>query len=160
MDVSDIGHPDLIYGVYFHISDHVRTDPESVIAVGCSYPSLPGAALQSLLPHDPGNLLVVDSQSLTMKLLCYSAIPIAGKLQTDIANAGFQALIRSFFFILVVKTPPGQIHQFTPPLNAFDKGAILGNELSLFSVCFRLLHTSFFKNSFSRVTLPSRRSSS
>jgi hypothetical protein len=160
VDVGDIGYPDLIYAGYFDISDQVRIDPEPVIAVRRSHPFLPGTTLQSLLSHDPGYFLVVDSPSFPLELQGDSPIPVSGKLQADIADSGFQNLLGRFLLLLMVKTSPGQIHEFAPPLNALDKGAILGNELSLFSVRLRLFLTALFKNSFSRVTLPSKHSSS
>jgi len=160
MNVGDIGNPDLIYGGYFDVSDQVRIDPEPVIAVRCFHPFLPGTALQSLLPHDPGHLLVVDSPSFLVELQRNPSVSVTGKLQADITDAGFQNRIGRFLLPLMVKASPGQIHQCTSPLNAFDKGAVFGNELSFFSVRLRLFLTALFKNSFSRVTLPSRRSSS
>jgi hypothetical protein len=160
MDVGDIGHPDLIYGAYFDIPHKVRIDPVPMIAVCCSHPFLPGTTLQSLLPHYPGNLLVVDIPSFSVELPGNPSIPVSGKLQTDIADSGFQSFFGRFSLSRMVKASPGQIHEFAPPLNAFDKGAIFGNELSFLSVRLRLFLTALFKNSFSRVTLPSRHSSS
>ena len=46
---------------------------------------------------------------------------------------------------LVIVRSSWQFHEFAPPLNALDKGAILGNELSFFLVCFRLFLTAFLK---------------
>jgi hypothetical protein len=80
-----------------------------------------------------------------MRLPGDSTIPVAGKLQADITDPGDQGILRRGLLMLVVIASPGQVHQFAPPLNAFDKGAILGNELSLFSVFFRLLCTAFLK---------------
>jgi hypothetical protein len=160
MDVGDIGHPDLIYTGYFDISDQVRIDPVPMSAVRCVHPSLPGPTLQSLLPHDTGHLLMVNFTAFAVKLQCDSPVSISGKLQADISDTGFQYFVGRFFLLLMVKASPGQIHEFAPPLNAFDKGAIFGNELSLFSVRVRLFLTALFKNSFSRVTLPRRHSNS
>jgi len=106
VDVGDIGYPDLVYGVYFDISDQVRIDPEPMITIRCSHPFLPGTTLQSLLAHDPGHLLVVDSPAFPVELYGDSSIPVTRKLQTDITNTGLQNFIMRFFFLLMVKTPP------------------------------------------------------
>src|SRR5271157_10965 len=161
MNIGNVGNPDLIYGAYFYLSDQVWINPEPVIAVRCPDPFLfQGMTLQSFFPHNPGYLLMIDNLSFPLKLPGDSAVPVSGKLQTNVANARFQSSIRRFLLLRMIKTSAGQVHEFAPPLNALDKGAILGNELSLFSVSFRLFLTAFFKNSFSKVTLPSKHSSS
>jgi hypothetical protein len=161
VDIGNISHPDLIKSIYLYIPDQVGIDPEPMVAVRCSNPFLlPGMTLQPLFLHDPGYLLMVDNPSFPLQLPGDPAVSIAGKLQTDVTNARFQNSIRRFRLLLVIKTSAGQVHEFAPPLNALDKGAIFGNELSFFSVRFRLFLMAFFKNSFSRVTLPSKHSNS
>src|SRR5208337_1096919 len=147
MDIGDIGHPDLIYGVCLDVFHKVRIDPESMAAVCRGNPLLlPGTIEPTFLTHDPVDFLMVDMPSLSMKLPGDSPVSVSGKLQADIINTGLQTLIGRFILPLMIKASSGQIHEFAPPLNALDKGAIFGNELSLFSVRLRLFLTALFKN--------------
>ena len=90
----------------------------------------------------------------------YPPMSVAGKVQTNLLHTGDQRLIRRLFLRFVVICSFGQFHQFAPPFNSLDEGAVLGNELCFFSAFLRLLSTAFFKNSFSSVTLPKSLSSS
>ena len=103
MDIGDIGHPDLVDGVYPDVPHQVWIDPEPMLAVcrGNPFP-LPGPTEPTLLTHDPGDFLVVDLPSLAMKLLSDSTIPVAGKLQTDITDPADQGIFRRDLLILVV----------------------------------------------------------
>ena len=87
-------------------------------------------------------------------------IMVPGKIQANLLHTGNQRFIRGFLFRLIVVCSSGQFHQFAPPFNTLEEGAVFGNELCFFSACLRLLRTAFFKNSFSSVTLPSSLSSS
>ena len=104
-----------------------------MVAIGGADPSfLLWPAKPSLLAHDAVNFLVIDQSAFAFELLGYTAISIPGKVQKNLLHTLNQRLVRSFFLRLVVVTASGKIHQFTPPFNVFDEGAVFGNELSFF----------------------------
>ena len=101
-----------------------------------------------MLPHDPGYLLMVDDPSLTMELFGNPSVPIPREFQAEISNAINKGLLRGFMFWRIIISSSWELHQLAPPLNAFDKGAILGNEASLFSACLRLFRKAFLGTRF------------
>ena len=90
---------------------------------------------------------MVDSPDFAVELPGDSSVPVTGELQADVSNTAFQSLIGRFLLLLMIKASPGKIHEFAPPWNALDKGAIFGNELSLPApLPWRVRHSAFHQH--------------
>ncbi len=89
MYVRDIGHPELVYGLYLEPFDEVWIDLKAMVAVGRGNPLfLCGSTRPAPLSHDPGNLLVVYDPAFAVQLLGNSSVPIARKFEAYISHTG------------------------------------------------------------------------
>jgi hypothetical protein len=67
MDVSNIGHPQLVDTIHCPVFDQVGINLKIVVAVGGADPlALARPASPALLTHDPGNFLVVDDPAFAL----------------------------------------------------------------------------------------------
>ena len=146
MDESDIGHPQLVDAVQLQAFDQVRVNRQPVVAVGgANQFFLLRPAKPAVAAHDARNLLVIDPPAFAFELGGHTPISIIGKIQASLLHTREQRFVSWFLLRLVIASSPGKIHQFTPPFNVFDQGAIVGNELALFCACLRLLRNAFLK---------------
>src|SRR4030042_6678948 len=93
-----------------------------------------------------------------------SAVTIAGILKADglnsVSQVGFRLHpLRTSRLWLVVETAPCQLHQSAPPADIHDDVFEKGNDFPFLCDWLRLYWSPFFRNSFSRVNFPTRRSS-
>ena len=98
---------------------------------------------------------MICEDALPVEFPGYPTIAVTGKLFNDgFDAAGKLCLVEWLFLRLVVIGAVRQVHQLAPPLDVLDEVPVGGYELPLFFTGDRLLCTAFFKNSFSRVSLP------
>ena len=70
MYVGDIGHPELVYGLYLEPFDEVWIDLKAMVAVGGGNPLfLSGSTRPAPVSHNPGYLLMVYDPAFAVQFL-------------------------------------------------------------------------------------------
>jgi hypothetical protein len=99
-----------------------------------------------------------------LKLMGNPAIAVAGKLKADGLNTIHQVSLcfhplGTPGFGFVVESAPWKVHKPTPPLDTVEEVFPPRDDFPFVPEWLMLFCNPFFRNSFSRVSLPTRRSS-
>jgi len=95
-----------------------------------------------------------------MELFGHPSVAVAGPVKTNLLDLIPQVCLdfklpERLVFIFIIEGAARDLHELTPPLDTGDEALVKINELS-FSLCsLRVFSKAFFKNAFSKVTLPS-----
>ncbi len=127
-----------------------------MIAISGFHPSAAGSTQKRSLAHDAKDLFMIDPISFPVKLGGNPPVSITAELFNQLFDSEDKILVLIFGFNgFVVIAASGKAHEFAPPLDALEIVPMMGKELSFLRASSRLFFTAFFKNSFSRTTLPS-----
>jgi hypothetical protein len=116
MDVSYVGHPNLVDAIHGAILSQVGIKSKIVIAVGCADPfALARPAAPAFFTHDPGNFFVIEDPAFVLQLFGYPALSVRKKVQANLLHTRYQRFAKRFFHrLIVIICSSGKFHQFAP----------------------------------------------
>src|SRR5215203_1495228 len=163
-DVGDVGDPGLVEPVEICVLDEVRVDPERVSRVGGWHKTAPDLTQERLLAHHPQHSLVIDFEASSVKLDGNPTVAVARELQDDplYGISQIEVLPRLLFGrhgLLVVPRAAHRKHTAQRALGNLWMALFEGGDHGM-PPFERYFESPFFRSSFSKESLPQKRSSS